>query len=41
VVDDQSLAIAIQNDVAEIVLTTCNPKYSAEQRLIVYAELVL
>lgn len=40
IVDDQSLAIAIQNDVAEIVLTTCNPKYSAEQRLIVYARLM-
>lgn len=40
IVDDESLAIAIQNDVAEIVLTTCNPKFSAEQRLIVYAELV-
>ena len=40
IVDDQSLAIAIQNDVAEIVLTTCHPRFSAEQRLIVYAELV-
>jgi sortase A len=39
VVDDTSLAIAIQNDVAEIVLTTCNPKFSADQRLIVYASL--
>jgi sortase A len=40
IVDATSLAIAIQNDVAEIVLTTCNPKFSAEQRLIVYARLV-
>lgn len=40
IVDDESLAIAIHKDVAEIVLTTCNPKYSAEQRLIVYARLV-
>lgn len=40
IVDDDSLAIAIQNDgVAEIVLTTCHPKFSAEQRLIVYARL--
>ena len=41
IVQPDSLAIAIQSDAAEIVLTTCNPKYSAEQRLIVYAELVL
>jgi sortase A len=40
IVDDSSLAIAIQNDSPEIVLTTCNPKFSAEQRLIVYATLV-
>jgi LPXTG-site transpeptidase (sortase) family protein len=27
------------NDVAELVLTTCNPRFSAAERLIVYAEL--
>lgn len=40
IVQPDSLAIAIQNDVPEIVLTTCNPRFSAAQRLIVYARLV-
>lgn len=40
IVRPDSLAIAIQSDAAEIVLTTCNPKYSAAQRLIVFGELV-
>lgn len=40
IVQPDSLAIAIQSDVPEIVLTTCNPKYSAAQRLIVFATLV-
>lgn len=40
IVQPDSLAIAIQNDEAEIVLTTCNPRFSAAQRLIVYARLV-
>ena len=41
IVEPDSLAIVIQNDdQAEIVLTTCNPKYSAAQRLIVYAKLL-
>jgi sortase A len=40
IVQPDSLAIAIQNDTAEIVLTTCNPRFSAAQRLIVYAKLV-
>lgn len=40
IVQPDSLAIAIQNDAAEIVLTTCNPKFSAAQRLVVYAKLV-
>ncbi len=39
VVQPDSLAIAIQSDAAEIVLTTCNPKYSAAQRLIVFGRL--
>lgn len=40
IVQPDSLAIAIQSDVPELVLTTCNPKYSAAQRLIVFATLV-
>ena len=40
IVQPDSLAIAIQSDAAEIVLTTCNPKYSAAQRLIVFGRLV-
>jgi sortase A len=40
IVQPDSLAIAIQNDEPEIVLTTCNPKFSAAQRLVVYAKLV-
>ena len=40
IVRPDSLAIAIQKDRAEIVLTTCNPRFSAAQRLIVYARLV-
>jgi sortase A len=40
IVRPDSLAIAIQKDRAEIVLTTCNPRFSASQRLIVYARLV-
>ena len=40
IVPPDSLAIAIQNDEPELVLTTCNPKYSAAERLIVYATLV-
>lgn len=40
IVQPDSLAIAIQSDTPEIVLTTCNPKFSASQRLIVYARLV-
>lgn len=39
IVRPDSLAIAIQTDEAELVLTTCNPKFSAETRLIVYARL--
>lgn len=40
IVQPDSLAIAIQSDAAEIVLTTCHPKYSAAQRLIVFARMV-
>jgi len=40
IVQPDSLAIAVQSDAAEIVLTTCNPKYSAAQRLIVFARMV-
>ena len=40
VVPPDSLAIAVPSNNAEIVLTTCNPKFSASTRLIVFAELV-
>ena len=40
IVQPDSLAIAIQKDRPEIVLTTCNPRFSASQRLVVYARLV-
>lgn len=40
IVKPDSRAIAVQSDKAELVLTTCNPRYSAAERLIVYAELV-
>ncbi|MGI8775766.1 MAG: sortase [Actinomycetota bacterium] len=40
IVPADSLAIAVQSDKAELVLTTCHPRFSAAQRMIVYAELV-
>jgi sortase A len=40
IVRPDTLAIAIPSESAEIVLTTCNPKYSASQRLIVFGRLV-
>lgn len=39
IVRPDSLAIAVQSDRAELVLTTCHPRFSAAQRLIVFAEL--
>jgi sortase A len=39
VVDDSSRTIAVPGNQAELVLTTCNPKFSAAERLIVYAEM--
>jgi sortase A len=39
IVKPDSLAIAVQSDKAELVLTTCHPRFSAAQRLIVFAEL--
>jgi sortase A len=39
-VKPDSLAIAVPSEEAEIVLTTCNPKFSAAQRLVVFAQLV-
>ena len=39
VVEPDSRAIVLPGDSAELVLTTCEPKYSAEKRLIVYAAL--
>jgi sortase A len=41
VVEPSSATIVVQElDKSELVLTTCNPKYSAAQRLIVYARMV-
>jgi sortase A len=40
VVDAGSLEIVIPSQQAEIVLTTCNPRFSAAQRLVVFAEMV-
>ena len=39
IVEPDSRAIVVKSDKAELVLTTCNPKYSAAERLIVFAEL--
>jgi sortase A len=39
VVEADSRAVVIPGDKAEMVLTTCNPKFSASQRLVVYTEL--
>ena len=39
IVDDTDSSIVIPGDGSEVVLTTCNPRFSAAQRLIVYAEL--
>ncbi|HYP23048.1 MAG TPA: sortase, partial [Actinomycetota bacterium] len=39
IVPADSDAIVIPSKKYEVVLTTCNPKYSAAERLIVYAEL--
>lgn len=39
IVKPDSLAIAVESDEAELVLTTCNPRYSASERLIIFAEL--
>lgn len=39
IVPADSQAIVVESDKYEVVLTTCNPKYSASERLIVYAEL--
>lgn len=40
IVKPDSKAIVIPSETAELVLTTCNPRYSAAERLILYAELV-
>jgi sortase A len=39
VVDDSSRTIAVPGNEAELVLTTCNPKFSASERLIVFADM--
>lgn len=38
--DSIILSILTQSDTPQIVLTTCNPRFSAAQRMIVYAKLV-
>lgn len=40
VVPPDTLAIAVPSNNAEIVLTTCNPKFSASTRLVVFAKMV-
>lgn len=40
VVQPDSLAIVVSSNKAELVLTTCNPKFSASTRLVVFAELM-
>ena len=40
IVEPDSPLVVIKNDEPELVLTTCNPRFSAAERLIVYAELV-
>jgi sortase A len=40
VVEPDSLTIVVPSRKAELVLTTCNPRYSAAERLIVFSELV-
>lgn len=39
IVEPDSQIVVIPSEDAEIVLTTCNPRFSADQRLVVYAEL--
>ncbi len=39
IVDPNSAFVIRQTENAEMVLTTCNPRFSAEQRLIVYARM--
>ena len=39
IVRPDSLAIAVPSNNREIVLTTCNPRFSAAQRLVVFAEM--
>jgi sortase A len=41
VVDDSNLTVTVQiHSKRELVLTTCNPRFSAAERLIIYSELV-
>ena len=39
IVSPNSPIVVIPSDRAELALTTCNPKFSAEQRLVVFAEM--
>jgi sortase A len=40
IVSPDSRAIVVESDRPELVLTTCNPRFSAAQRMIVFSELV-
>ena len=41
IVDDQDVTVTVQvHSKRELVLTTCHPRFSAAQRLVVYSELV-
>lgn len=40
IVDDEDVTVTVQvHSKRELVLTTCNPRYSAAQRLVIYSEL--
>jgi sortase A len=41
IVPENSDTIVVPSNKAELVLTTCNPRYSAAQRLVVFANLDL
>jgi sortase (surface protein transpeptidase) len=39
IVSPTDATVVRPSDIAEVVLTTCNPRFSAAERLIVYAEM--
>ena len=41
IVDDEDVTVTVQvHSKRELVLTTCHPRFSAAQRLVIYSELV-